>query len=119
VGDLITDNHSLHYLAWEERAHGEEERLYWRGRWIHQAEGTPASRRGEEEAARATATRFFFVDGRMRGRACFFLFCFLFVSFVWGLNGEKENGGPQGSIMTTGTGFSFLMSRIVGPLIGV
>jgi hypothetical protein len=51
------------------------QRLYRRGRWLYQAEGTPASRRGKEEAARATATRFFF-DGRMRGRVRFFWSCF-------------------------------------------
>jgi hypothetical protein len=44
----------------------ERQHFYWRGPWLHQAEGTPA-RRKREEASRATATRFFFAS-RMRGR---------------------------------------------------
>jgi hypothetical protein len=59
----------------------ERQRLYWRGRWRHQAEGTPASRKGEE-AARTIATHFFF-DGRMRGGFASFCLAFrLFVSFI-------------------------------------
>jgi hypothetical protein len=88
--------------------------LYKRGRWLHQTEGTPAGRKGQEEAARALATRFFF-DGRMKGKrgAHFFLSYFLFVSFVWASNGEKEKReSPKGSITTTGTGFGFLLSRV-------
>jgi hypothetical protein len=46
----------------------ERERLHRRRRWIHQAEGTPARGKREEEAARATATRILF-DCRMRERA--------------------------------------------------
>jgi hypothetical protein len=58
----------------------ERQRLYWRGRWLHQAEGTPA-RRQEEEATRAAATRFFFYSG-MRGKESFVLSCFVFALFL-------------------------------------
>jgi hypothetical protein len=66
-----------------------------RGRWLHQAEGTPASRKGEEEAARAKATRFFF-DGRMRGRVHFFWSCFhLFHLFLAGSRARpRQAHGP-------------------------
>jgi hypothetical protein len=55
------------------------------------------------------ATRFFF-DGRMKGReGRFFLSCFLFVSFVWGLNGEKENlGGLERWLKPRGQDSDFL-----------
>jgi hypothetical protein len=46
----------------------ERQHFYWRGPWLHQAEGTcTPARRKREEASRATATRFFFAS-RMRGR---------------------------------------------------
>jgi hypothetical protein len=62
------------------------------GRWIHQAEGSPAHRKGEEEeAARATATRFFF-DGRMRERGASFILRFIcFLLF----GGERGKGLSQ------------------------
>jgi hypothetical protein len=62
------------------------QRLHRRGRGIHQAEGTPARRKGEEEAARATATRFFF-DGGMRERGASFILrfiCLLLSGGEWG-----------------------------------
>jgi hypothetical protein len=64
----------------------ERQRLHRRGRWIHQAEGTPARRKGEEEAARATATRILF-DCRMRERGASFILrfiCLLLSGGEWG-----------------------------------
>jgi hypothetical protein len=64
------------------------QRLHWRGGWLHQPEGTPARRKGEE-ASRATATRFFFIGG-MRGRVSFVLSCFSFFSFVSACVGSRR-----------------------------
>jgi hypothetical protein len=64
----------------------QRQRLHRRGRWIHQAEGTPARRKGQEEAARATATRILF-DCRMRERAASFMLrfiCLLLSGGEWG-----------------------------------
>jgi hypothetical protein len=63
-------------------------RLHWRGHWLHQAEGTPTRRHGEE--ARAAATRFFF-DSRIKGSVFFVLSC-LFCFFLE-VNGEASSAG--------------------------
>jgi hypothetical protein len=72
----------------------ERQRLHRRRRWLHQAEGTPARRKGEEEAPRATATRFFF-DGRMRGRGASFVWLFICFFCLGVESGEKEKGGRR------------------------
>jgi hypothetical protein len=66
----------------------ERQRLYWRGRWLRRAEGTPA-RRQEEEATRAAATRFFLYSG-MRGKESFVLSCFSFFACVFACVGSRR-----------------------------
>jgi hypothetical protein len=67
--------------------------LYKRGRWLHQTEGTPAGRKGQEEAARAPATRFFF-DGRMKGKRGAHFFCLTFCLFL--LSGRQMGRRRKG-----------------------
>jgi hypothetical protein len=70
--------------------------LYKRGRWLHQTDGTPAGRKGQEEAARALATRFFF-DGRMKGKRGAHFFCLTFCLFLLSGRqmGRMRKGGAQ------------------------
>jgi hypothetical protein len=68
----------------------ERQRLFWRGRWLHQAEGTPA-RRQEEEATRAAATRFFFYSW-MRGKESLLLLLFFCSFCLCRLQAEEQRG---------------------------
>jgi hypothetical protein len=73
-------NHAAGVLTWVDiaRQECEGQRLYWRGRWLHQAEGTPTARE-EEEATRETETRFFFYS--RAGGWVLSCLSFLFFSF--------------------------------------